>query len=605
MKLIRAFLSFVDGSFFSKIVLLFSAISSVSLIMVGVVVTSVLSNTLTAKELQYENQAIISMGHYIQNMEYQFNQSIYNLTDRRYSDINNYLISEEGSGVYVSREIISGYLNAILNSNEDILDVVLVNHMNGSIVSASKDMRSVNYEYDFANQEWFRMIKTHKNEMTILPNQTADYVRASSEKVLTYARNIYNSLYIKNTQDIGTLIVNYRTRNLSKAIADYKDLKGSIVVMDRNGFVIYDSGGNWSSQSLPFFKQLAPEKGTISHEGTRYLSYANHSLLVNFIIVGLSPVDAVLAETNSVKRIFFIAFTGMILMTFALTVFAGKAMAGRVLQITEAMNLSESGMLESPIAVKGSDEIGRIASGINQMNARLNEYINQVYIAGMKQKTAELAALQAQINPHFLFNTLETLRMEALMNGEDRIAQMILILSNLFRWNIRNKVNTVTVRQEIQYLTYYLELQKYRLRDRLEFSIDVEKSILNKHIIKFSLQPILENAIAHGIDMKKEGGMVKIKGNSNGDEIVFEISDDGVGIMDPELTALKATLVGDVDLNTENIGLQNVNDRIRILYGDRYGLSLTSDVHGTTVKIRYPLLEGGHCDPHVETNHCG
>ena len=592
MRLILAFRSFVGNSFYSKIVLLFSAISSISLIIVGVVVTSVLSNTLTNKELQYENQAIISMGHYIQNMEYQFNQSIYNLTDRRYSDISNYLISEEGSGVYVGREKITGYLNAILNANDAILDVVLVNQMNGDIVSASKEMRSVNSEYDFTHQQWYVKIKAHKNEMTILPAQTADYVRASSEKVLTYARNIYNNLYVKSTQDIGTLIVNYRVRSLSKAIEDYKDLKGSILVMDRNGFVVFDSGGIWSNRSLPFFSRLTPDKGTIIHDGTRYLSYVNHNLLVNYIIAGLSPVDAVLTETNSVKRIFFIAFAGMILMSFALIIFAGKAMAGRVRQITDAMNLSETGVLNSPISVKGSDEIGNIAMGINKMSSRLNEYINQVYVAGMKQKTAELAALQAQINPHFLFNTLETLRMEALMSGEERIAQMIQILSNLFRWNIRNQVNTVTVKQEIQYLTYYLELQKYRLRDRLEFSIDVEKSILNRHIIKFSLQPILENAIAHGIDMKKEGGMVKISGSRVGDEIVFEISDDGVGIRDPELAALKTALAGVIDLNAGNIGLRNVNDRIRILYGDQYGLSLMSSINGTAVYIRYPLLEG-------------
>lgn len=592
MNLLKQYRKYIRDSFYTKTVLFFSAITTVSLMILGIVVITIIANTLTAKEMQYENQAILSMGHYVQNMEYQFNNLLFNVTDRRYSDISNYLVSDEGSEVYVDPGKITAYLNSILNSNEDILDVILIKNSDSSVLYCSKEMRALNSEYNFPAQQWYQDIKSKKNQLSILPGQPADYIRNSSERVLTYSCNIYNVLYGRNTQDIGTLILNYKVHNLSKAISDYEDLKGSILLTDRNGYVVFDSSGAYTGQQLPFFSALVPGQSKLMIGHTDYFTLMNRSMLVNYVLISLSPVNSVLSQINSIRGLFMIVIAVILLSSLAITILFGRAMSKRVRLITQAMRNAENGILDQPIPVAGNDEIDRIAAGYNKMSLRLKDYIDQVYIAGIKEKSAELAALQSQINPHFLFNTLETLRMEALVNGQERIAEMIRILSNLFRWNIRNKVSTVTVRQEIQYLTYYLELQKYRLQDRLEFSIDVDSAIWNNQIIKFSLQPILENAIHHGIDKKEDGGMVQITGCQEGDRIVFEIKDNGIGIDGKVLENLMAELAGEIDLHSENIGLRNVSDRIRLMFGNQYGLQIRSDSGITSVTVSFPIIEG-------------
>lgn len=592
MKLIKQYRKYIRDSFYAKTVLFFSAITTVSLMLLGIVVIAIVANTLTDKEMQYENQAILSMGHYVQNMEYQFNNLLFNVTDRRYSDISNYLASEEGSEVYVDPAKITAYLNSILNSNQDILDVILIKNSDSSVLYCSKEMRALNSEYNFPAQQWYEDIKSKKNQLSILPGKPADYIKNSGERVLTYACNIYNVLYGRNTQDIGTLILNYKVHNLSKAISDYEDLKGNLLLTDRNGYVVFDSSGAYTGQQLPFFSALVPGQSKLKIGRIDYFALMNRGLLVNYVLISLSPVNSVLSQINSIRGLFMIVIAVIILSSLAITILFGRTMSKRVRLITQAMRNTENGILDQPIPVAGNDEIDRIAVGYNKMSMRLKDYIGQVYIAGIKEKSAELAALQSQINPHFLFNTLETLRMEALVNGQERIAEMIRILSNLFRWNIRNKVSTVTVRQEIQYLTYYLELQKYRLQDRLEFSIDVDAAIWNNQIIKFSLQPILENAIHHGIDKKEDGGLVQITGSRVDDRIVFEIKDNGIGIDGTVLENLRAELAAEIDLHSENIGLRNVSDRIRLMFGDQYGLQIRSDSGITSVTVSFPIIEG-------------
>ena len=220
--------------------MIYAAISCILLILSGILIITIVSNTLTENALQYQYQAIVSMGNYIKNLESHFGKLLYNASDKRYTDITTYLATPEGSHLSINPEKITNYLNTILNSHDDIIDVILVKSLDEKVLSISREARTLVFEYDFKDKSWYRSIKEAKKQIAILPHYKIDYIRSNNYQVLTYACNIYNDVYGRKTQDIGTLIVNYKVKNFSKALRDYNNLKGSILLCDRNDFVIFD-----------------------------------------------------------------------------------------------------------------------------------------------------------------------------------------------------------------------------------------------------------------------------------------------------------------------------------------------------------------------------
>lgn len=578
-------------SFFAKTVLLYSTITAVSLIALGVIVNTIVSDTLIRKELDYNAQAINSMGGYIRDREEQFGGFIFNNTDKRYSDILTYLTSGGGDST-IDKSVITNYLNSMLNSSPDILDVILCRDSDGDTIGCTKEMRLFNTEYAFAQKPWYQGIKANAGEISILKPCAPDYIRYSNEKVLTYASNIEKNIYPSKKQDIGTLIVDYDFSGFEKVSANYKSLKGSLLVMARDGTVYFDSKGHGDGEQLPYFDKILGSGNRFRFGNISYISIADRTALANYILASVVPEEEILSEVNGVMRLFYISIAGLMVLSVTITIAASRKISVRVQRITNAMKKSEAGSLDNRIETNGHDELDTIAECFNKMSRKLGEYIEQAYLSRIMQKSAELSALQSQINPHFLFNTLETLRMESVTCGCETVAQMLMILGNIFRWNLKNKENVVTVSQEIQYAEYYLELQKYRMKDRLEYSVRVDPSILDFHILKFMLQPILENAVQHGLSGKDKGGSVEIAGFMDGGRVVFTITDDGMGFDPQELSRIARELEADVDLGAEKIGLKNVSDRIRILFGGDYKLTIQSKPGNTVVTVSMPLLDG-------------
>jgi two-component system sensor histidine kinase YesM len=236
--------------------------------------------------------------------------------------------------------------------------------------------------------------------------------------------------------------------------------------------------------------------------------------------------------------------------------------------------------------------MGQIAFRFNIMQARLVQYINDVYITEIKYKNAAFTALQSQINPHFLSNTLEAIRMKAVTEGNEEVADMVYILSTLFRSTLKTD-KIVKIKDEINHCELYLKLFSYRYRDKLQVIIDVDKKILNEWTGKLLLQPIVENSIFHGFDSTRNDNRIQILGERIEDEIVFLIEDNGKGISAEKLTIIEHKLqqFGNAE-SEESIGLINVHERIKFMFGEKYGLDLTSEQGvGTKVMIRIPLLK--------------
>jgi sensor histidine kinase YesM len=241
-------------------------------------------------------------------------------------------------------------------------------------------------------------------------------------------------------------------------------------------------------------------------------------------------------------------------------------------------------------------EIHELVGAYNGMVERIENLIDEVLIAKMarrelegQKKELELIALQGQINPHFLCNTLETIKWTIYDRDVKTAVVMIDSLNNLFKYGISRIENVITIEQEVRYAQSYTEIVQLRNSSKIEFEWDVDDALLQRKTIKLILQPIIENAIHHGLETRKKGGHVLIRCREEEEEIVFTVQDDGVGLSPEKLEQIRNKLE---DRHANHIGLNNVHARIKIYFGEAYGLTIDSAPgQGTTVRIRLPKID--------------
>lgn len=238
------------------------------------------------------------------------------------------------------------------------------------------------------------------------------------------------------------------------------------------------------------------------------------------------------------------------------------------------------------------DEITELGMSFNIMIGKIKELLDAKIKEQENLKKAELRALQAQINPHFLYNTLDTIIWMAESKKTDRVVEMVTALSNFFRISLSKGMDWITIGEEVERINSYLTIQKMRYHDILDFKIEVDESISENAILKLMLQPLVENALYHGIKNKREGGTITIRIQRKGvDEVLIEVEDNGIGFTPEKLVQLRAELEDDTgDMKLESgFGIGNVNKRIRLYYGKPYGLSVQSEYStGTLVTLVIP-----------------
>jgi two-component system sensor histidine kinase YesM len=238
------------------------------------------------------------------------------------------------------------------------------------------------------------------------------------------------------------------------------------------------------------------------------------------------------------------------------------------------------------------DEITELGMSFNIMIGKIKELLDSKIQEQENLKRAELRALQAQINPHFLYNTLDTIIWMAESKKTDQVVKIVSALSKFFRISLSKGMDWITIGEEVERIRSYLTIQKMRYRDILDFNIEVDKDVAENTILKLILQPLVENALYHGIKNKRQGGTISVRARMKGEgEILLEVEDDGIGFTLEKLNQLRADLEDDsggIKLES-GFGLDNVNKRIRLYYGKPYGLSVHSEyTTGTCVTLVIP-----------------
>ena len=308
-------------------------------------------------------------------------------------------------------------------------------------------------------------------------------------------------------------------------------------------------------------------------------------------LVALIPYEQFMSPINNVKDTnnMLIIVLSTIALAFALTI--SFSMTRRLSVVVGKMNNAQSGDLEPISDSAGRDEVGCLVESYNYMIEEMKHLIKIQYENGKEIKNAELNALQAQINPHFLYNTLDMINWFAANGMVDEIRDVVVALAKFYKLSLSNGLEEISIKDELMHVSMYTQIQCLRYKGQLQFEISVDNEICSCLVIKTILQPVVENAIMHGIMMRDDKiGKVKISACDTGDSIILSVCDDGVGMTGAQI---QAALNGTSKNGKRGYGIFNVNKRIKFFYGDDYGIAYSSKVNeGVCVKINIPKREG-------------
>ena len=248
--------------------------------------------------------------------------------------------------------------------------------------------------------------------------------------------------------------------------------------------------------------------------------------------------------------------------------------------------------------VENTDEISVLTQSFNDMTEEIGVLVEDIKKKQANLHIAETKLLQAQINPHFLYNTLDTIVWLAEENKKEEVVSMVTALSEFFRTTLSKGRDFITVKEEESHVESYLKIQQFRYQDIMDYEINIDESMYGFVIPKLTLQPLVENALYHGVKNKRGKGMIRITGRLKGGDMIFKVIDDGKGMTEEELGKLQNSLKKDKsDRKEDGFGLSNVNQRIRHYYGEGYGISFESrENEGTTATI---ILEAKNNQPFV------
>jgi two-component system, sensor histidine kinase YesM len=288
---------------------------------------------------------------------------------------------------------------------------------------------------------------------------------------------------------------------------------------------------------------------------------------------------------------------GAVAFAFVATWRISQSIYSPIKKLHDVTNTITRNDLQALMTRDNVDEITELGMSFNIMVGRIRELLDAKLKEHETLKKAELRALQAQINPHFLYNTLDAIIWMAESKKTDEVVELVSHLSNFFRISLSKGKDWITIGEEIARTRSYLIIQKMRYRDILDFSIEADPLVENGTVLTLILQPLVENALYHGVKHKRKGGTIVVRAQRRGDdEVLLEVQDDGIGIPPDKVLEIRSALADESDdIHPESgFALVNVNRRIQLYYGRQYGLSLTSEYgRGTRVAIVIPLTRGG------------
>lgn len=314
-------------------------------------------------------------------------------------------------------------------------------------------------------------------------------------------------------------------------------------------------------------------------------------------IISVFSIERIVKEPNQVIKLSITVVAISVLLAFLIIYSFSSLFSRRLLHLSRHINRVSTGDFDTTLKIDGKDEIGLLARQFNSMVRSINDLMYEVQesnaqnsLLEQKQNDIRFKMLASQINPHFLFNALEAIRMEAHMKGQVEIARVVRLLGKMMRSSLKVGRSKILLSQELEVVRCYLDIQQFRYEERLKYQFTVDPAVESLYMPPLLIQPLVENAVIHGLDNKMEGAFVTVEVVQVGDHAKFTITDNGVGISPIQLEELLNTLERQEEREGERIGLRNVHDRLKLSYGVEYGLTIESRPNvGTVIFFCIPM----------------
>jgi len=570
--LIALYNKYIRHKIFNKMLLTYSLITIVSMFLLTYIFISYYIDSELQNELDIYSEVVFNIERIFKEQDI-ISNSISNginaqpkvieevkiLVENTYEEYLSYKL-ERFSLTNIKQIDLRYLINTILGDREDILGVCINNK--------DKEYRT---EIVLNHNKWYNLK---------LEKDTPKHIRKISKPIKSID-SMYTIAYVDIYFDLN---------NLSNIVKN-SNLKVNFIIFDESDNIIFNSDKNISKSEIDYIKSYI-YKDT-EHKFPMVMIKKDAQTGYKY---GTMITEEKLGVDKIKFRIAYISliFIFMILIVTSLVINKYSTKLRKMIKNIEKL---KQGKLDTRFNIKQEvDELDMICRSIDDMSESLQYNINKNYVAEVKQKQAEINALQSQINPHFLYNTLEVIRMSALSSKNKEVAQMIYNLASMFRYSTYNNGSLVTIRDEIKHSKMYLSLCSTRYKGMLEYSIHIEDKYLDYLVPKFTIQPILENSINHGLRKGFRGNYIKITINEINENIEINIQDNGKGMSKDSINKIKDGLEKNIQ-KPNSIGLMNINNRLKLKFGEKYGIYINSRINkGTTVTVKIPLLGEEVCN---------
>ncbi|MFN0226065.1 sensor histidine kinase [Paenibacillus sp. KR2-11] len=472
-------------------------------------------------------------------------------------------------------ETSSGRLWLSVYLHNETLPEVYLNYGGADPLSMKNQLFDLYHIRRITDKPWYQAYPAEKYGVTMKWQQVEDDAQYGRISLLRRLVDTRNPVDLK---EMGFIRVSVRLADLFKSVDYTKIGQGTtLLVADEERHSVVISSGSDAAQGDDLW----------SGEPSGRLLIGEELPGLPWKLTAVVPPDITERDTERVRTLTLLTCLGCIIVFFFIGFFISRYFSRRVSKIVKVLDSFQEGEFDRRIHFKGKDEFTQISEALNEMGQHTGNLIQEVYLTRIEKKEAELESLQAQINPHFLYNTLSSISRLAKFGQTDKLQQMVLDLAKFYRLSLNEGRTVIPVSDELTQAQAYLNIQKIKYEERLRILFDIEPDILPFTTVKLILQPFIENALEHA--WCGDHIHIRIVGRLEEGAVAFKIIDDGIG-MDPGLIR---QILDPVQGQNVGYGIRNVDQRIRLHYGAEYGVSIASRPGmGTGVLSRIPALAG-------------
>ena len=543
------------------------AVITVTVISLNFTRSSIFENTVTYNR-QLTGQVNADIDSYISYMENISSMLAENL------DVKKYLFGEGEEADEAGVQLLSQF-STVLSSREDIYNLGILQKNGKALLNEGKSR--LNTYVDMEKQEWYRRAVENRDSFYLSSAHVQHMIQGERPWVITLSRYIPDPM----NKEGGVLFVDLNYSAIRKLCDDSSvGKKGYIFILDEDGNIVYHPQQQqlYNELQTEYIDEVMNCQTDVLNMGdgdSARLYTISRSDTTGWTVVSCSYISELLKKSGEAQIIYMLMAVVLVAIALLISSFMAKSITQPILKLQSSMALIQEGDFRAGnVEVESRNEIGSLTETFNVMTLRIQELMEQNINEQKAKRKSEMKALQSQINPHFLYNTLDSIIWMAESGKNEEVVLMTASLARLLRQNISNEEEEISIFDEVEYCRNYLTIQKMRYKDKLEFRIDVAPEITSCQIIKLVLQPLIENAIYHGLKYKESKGLLELIGYAAGEDIIFEIRDNGVGMDEETLNHIFERHT--VNYRSNGVGVYNVERRIKLTYGQEYGITYKS-----------------------------